>query len=1045
MHLLRFIQLASKNKVKWVFEALFNIRAHEFGIVQLSFVYLTVISVFYTLSATVGDTLFLSSFGVEGSTKFLPWTYIATAVATVLAMIIYDLLQAKFNKTRLIVVTELILASSIFLFYKLISLDYLWCFFLLAIWLEVCALISITLYFSFIGEYFTSRDARRLYGYIVGGLPLGTFAAGYMVEWLLTLISPEDLLLICGGLLAVVAFQPTIISRNFMRVDTIEEEDPKIEKDTIPLKVMLSQPYVLLIFLMTLANLFCFVLVDFQMKIMANQVLAKEELAVFFGNFWAYVGFMQIFVQFVLVGWLLKRLGILNSLMIDPIFILLGSIGFFIHPTLRIAAGVKFARAVIFDTLDLPARELLFFPLSKRLRERVQALTVGVCGPLGLGLGGLMLVLLVSLISDIKLLSPITFGFSIIWLLCIIKLKPMYKKTLQKSIQGWQLDPVDLQKIISKSDGAKIINDLLKSGEPEAVPFIFSLITKKNFHFYQDTVLSLATSENDSIAATALRLLTRIGDRDHVSIVRNSLSDQRPSVRSQAILAYAEMVGHDALDELKMHILDSEQEVRIATLVGLVRHGGMDSHLLVYPYIKTRLEDGKAQSKIEAIQTISGIGGLRSGKIIQFFLRDSDKAVRREALMACMRVKDPSLVPDLVGQLSSTGMRSEAIRAIRAMPRAAVPSIIEQLNRKDLIMPDRLVLVQALAGIGGQPAIDALQDAACRTGDIIVSMTAAKSASCLIERDEGVEVDSKQIGERKNELLEEIAVVIKAREECGGRDDFVSQLFFDHARLQFELLLSLLFLLYRDKRIQTIETSLFGNNESLKANGLELLEIVMSAGDMKAISPVLNPLVYPQAPEGKHLNEATIQRLQKLDSWVRRITAYYRMLSNRKPGEIGEGIMENENAEVLKSMSNISFLKGVDLFRDIPSNFLASIAELVQEKMYYTGETIFSQGEVGDAFYLIREGVISIEVEAGQLAELGRGAAIGAMALIDGEPRSASAVVKKDARLLCISSIDFNRLLSTQPTITLTLLRIFSKQLREADKKIEEMTGDDSG
>ena len=55
------------------------------------------------------------------------------------------------------------------------------------------------------------------------------------------------------------------------------------------------------------------------------------------------------------------------------------------------------------------------------------------------------------------------------------------------------------------------------------------------------------------------------------------------------------------------------------------------------------------------------------------------------------------------------------------------------------------------------------------------------------------------------------------------------------------------------------------------------------------------------------------------------------------------------------------------------------------------------------------------------------------MALIDGQPRSASAVLLEDANLLRISKEDFEMLLSSEPDIALSLMRTLAARLREAE------------
>ena len=140
--------------------------------------------------------------------------------------------------------------------------------------------------------------------------------------------------------------------------------------------------------------------------------------------------------------------------------------------------------------------------------------------------------------------------------------------------------------------------------------------------------------------------------------------------------------------------------------------------------------------------------------------------------------------------------------------------------------------------------------------------------------------------------------------------------------------------------------------------------------------------------------------------------------------------MKTKETDLYRLIDRSSFLKHIFLFRDLPQEHLLSIAEIVEEILVYKGETLFRQGDPGDFMYLIREGEISVQVNDREVAVLGAGNCLGDMALIDGLPRSASAVVRRDARLMRISSYDFENLLLLHPDISLALMRILSARIR---------------
>ena len=72
---------------------------------------------------------------------------------------------------------------------------------------------------------------------------------------------------------------------------------------------------------------------------------------------------------------------------------------------------------------------------------------------------------------------------------------------------------------------------------------------------------------------------------------------------------------------------------------------------------------------------------------------------------------------------------------------------------------------------------------------------------------------------------------------------------------------------------------------------------------------------------------------------------------------------------------------------------------------------MFSQGDEGEALYIICQGELEMRVGERAVAKVGAGECIGELALLDGEPRSASAIARADATLLKIAAGRFKHLL----------------------------------
>ena len=127
------------------------------------------------------------------------------------------------------------------------------------------------------------------------------------------------------------------------------------------------------------------------------------------------------------------------------------------------------------------------------------------------------------------------------------------------------------------------------------------------------------------------------------------------------------------------------------------------------------------------------------------------------------------------------------------------------------------------------------------------------------------------------------------------------------------------------------------------------------------------------------------------------------------------------------------FMKGVDLFHDIPGEEVSHVAQIAEEIEYDSEQTIFEEGDVGDSMFIIIDGAVRIHKGDKELAVLSKGKFVGEMALLDQEPRSASVTSTEETTLLEINGEDFYDLMASRMEIMQGIVKILTQRLREAN------------
>uniref|UniRef100_A0A7S4VP79 Cyclic nucleotide-binding domain-containing protein n=1 Tax=Alexandrium monilatum TaxID=311494 RepID=A0A7S4VP79_9DINO len=77
-------------------------------------------------------------------------------------------------------------------------------------------------------------------------------------------------------------------------------------------------------------------------------------------------------------------------------------------------------------------------------------------------------------------------------------------------------------------------------------------------------------------------------------------------------------------------------------------------------------------------------------------------------------------------------------------------------------------------------------------------------------------------------------------------------------------------------------------------------------------------------------------------------------------------------------------------------------------------EVVVRQGEPGDKFYIIEEGLFDIEVDGHKVAEIGPGDSFGELALLYSQPRAATVVASRPGRLWVMDQAKFKAAVSEQ-------------------------------
>ncbi len=138
-------------------------------------------------------------------------------------------------------------------------------------------------------------------------------------------------------------------------------------------------------------------------------------------------------------------------------------------------------------------------------------------------------------------------------------------------------------------------------------------------------------------------------------------------------------------------------------------------------------------------------------------------------------------------------------------------------------------------------------------------------------------------------------------------------------------------------------------------------------------------------------------------------------------------------------------LRACRLFRDLDEDSLALVAASLRPRRFRRDETIFHAGDPGDALFIVADGQVKITLppddgsEPAILTTIAPGGFFGELAMLDGAPRSATAVALEAVTTQVLHRGTFDRLIETQPALRHALLTSLAGEIRRLTSQVEDL------
>ncbi len=139
---------------------------------------------------------------------------------------------------------------------------------------------------------------------------------------------------------------------------------------------------------------------------------------------------------------------------------------------------------------------------------------------------------------------------------------------------------------------------------------------------------------------------------------------------------------------------------------------------------------------------------------------------------------------------------------------------------------------------------------------------------------------------------------------------------------------------------------------------------------------------------------------------------------------------------------DVERLRKIPLFAKIEPSKLKLLAFTAQRLTFNADESLFHQGDIGDAAYIIIDGSADVVVDTPNgpitVAQLGKNAFVGEIAILCDVPRTATVTATSELTTICISKELFFQLVGQFPQMAIEIMRELARRLELTTRDLQE-------
>ncbi len=328
--------------------------------------------------------------GIEGGTRNLSWLFAATFIATLVTAPFQAALVARLPRRTFIPVVYLFLVANMVVFWALMSAQIAPVIVARAffIWITVFSVFTVSVFWSFMADLYSTEQSKRLFGFIGAGGSIGSILGPMITGALVQRIGVANLLLIAGLLLvlAVVCANRLEGAAGLAQAAQADFKAASAGRQKAVgggmfdgFTLLFKSPYLggigLWVFLLSFAGTMLYFVQADVVAAAATDTATRTQI---FAQIAKWVGILSLLIQLLATGRIIKAIGTGPAAALLPLVFVVGFIAIALNPAvLLVVAGFQAVqRATNFGIANL-ARESLWTVVSREEKFKAKNIIDG--------------------------------------------------------------------------------------------------------------------------------------------------------------------------------------------------------------------------------------------------------------------------------------------------------------------------------------------------------------------------------------------------------------------------------------------------------------------------------------------------------------------------------------------------------------------------------------------------------------------------------------------------------------------------------------------